>query len=99
MELVKRLTIASIIIIFVALISIGIFQLIETDLHNKYRYVYQHHNPWYWPKRRRHRKKHCPFGCTIHKTCPYGNLCYNCKGNNPMCCCYDSQCQGCSKKI
>lgn len=36
----------------------------------------------------------CPQGCYKNK-CIYPNHCFNCKADDPYCCCYDFQCRDC----
>ena len=36
----------------------------------------------------------CPRGC-YKKKCILNTNCYNCYGDDPYCCCYDSQCAKC----
>ena len=31
----------------------------------------------------------------LYKKCIYPNHCFNCKEEEPYCCCYDSQCKDC----
>ena len=100
MNLAKNLFLTSLLVIFAALLGIGIFQVIQGDIHSRYQDVYKNHNPWYFPSRRHkhHPKrynKNCLRGCRVDKSCPRGNLCYDCKGDDPSCCCYDDQCRGC----
>ncbi len=85
-----------VIIVFVVIFTIGLYEIMSNYLHDKYQSLYRNNNQWYWPMRFRLRKK-CLNGCRLDKTCPRGSLCYNCKGPNPTCCCYDSQCQGCGE--
>ena len=100
MDTVNEILITIIVIIAAGLLGLGIFQIIKYELHTKYQSTYENNNEWYFP---RHRKKHhpkryhkgCLRGCRADKTCPKGNLCYNCKGGNASCCCYDNQCSKC----
>ena len=36
----------------------------------------------------------CPQGC-YNKKCLYPNQCFNCREDDPYCCCYDFQCKNC----
>ena len=87
MKLINNLLLTIITIIFAVLVLVGIYQIIILGLHHRIQTSYRNHNEWY--------SSRCLGGCNRHKKCPYGNLCFNCSGENPSCCCYDSQCSKC----
>ena len=91
---VQNILTTLLVIIVVAFFAYAIYQAMQQELHLKYQRVYRHNNPWYRSSHPRHLHR-CPQGCNKKRQCPYGSLCYNCQGNNPHCCCYDSQCKHC----
>ena len=94
-ERLSKLILTIVIIIFLVIFILGLHRIMLNYLHDRYQWIFRHHNKWYWPVKFRFNPKCLP-GCRADKTCPRGNLCYNCKGPNATCCCYDSQCEGCN---
>ena len=87
--IIKILVAIFIILIFVCIIGyvsyIYMFAKIDKNMRLK---LYLNSR---WMNRGR---QNCPNGC-VQKKCLYKNFCFNCKGNDPECCCNDEQCSKC----
>jgi len=82
------------IILFIILFIITILFILYKFFHKKIDTEFQkriHLNSWIINK---YNNKKCPNGCK-NKKCEHGSKCYNCNSENPICCCYDSQCENC----
>lgn len=96
----QTIIITFLIILFI-IILYYVFGMLSTHIRRRSSTTYWLNHPNF---RRGRFNRRCPRGCVRsgdkHDSksgwaCPAGSFCYNCEGNNPKCCCYDSQCSGC----
>ena len=80
------------IFIFICAFFYYFYEAVSDYSNRKHQTIYYLNNKHY---NRNHNHRLCPKGCTKNKKCPQGNFCYNCKSENPHCCCYDFQCGKC----
>ena len=78
------------IVLFVVIVS-SVFFNVFVKVPEKYKLIYNLNHPHYISGQI---KPKCPQGCH-QKKCYYPNHCFNCKSNDPYCCCDDSQCKDC----
>ena len=82
-------------LIFISIILTVFYHLFRTYSHNMFQQVYSVNDPRYSKGVR----PGCLPGCTAEGECPQGNFCYDALGDNPSCCAYDFQCEGCKSRM